>query len=62
LDGKKKQADESIDIKYFHDRARLTIQALVDFMIMPEVVNEIFFEYYKEITLKNVTKLLLKAK
>lgn len=61
LNGLNKQED-SIDIKYFHDRASLTIKLLVDYMIMPEVVNEVFFDYYKDVTLKNVTKLLLRAK
>mgnify|MGYP007097503235 CR=1 FL=1 len=30
-------------------------------MIKPEVMNHIFFEFYSEITIENVVKLLLRA-
>ena len=53
---------EGIDLPFYHDRARLTIEVLVSNMVMPEVVNKIYFEYYREINVQNVAKLLLKGK
>lgn len=35
---------------------------LVDNLVPPEIVNKVFFQYYREITLKNVIKLLLRGK
>jgi hypothetical protein len=55
------QKQETIDLVFFHDRARLTIEVLVVNMVLPEVVNKVFFEYYREVTVQNVTKLLLRG-
>ena len=50
-----------VDIKKTFDRAKLTIEALEENMVKPEIQNTVFFHYYKEINLTNVIKLLLRA-
>lgn len=45
-----------------YERAKLSIEVLVENMVPPEILNKVFFQYYREITLKNVIKLLLRGK
>lgn len=39
----------------------MTIEVLTDNMIKPEVLNHIFFEFYKEVNIESLVKLLLRA-
>ena len=44
------------------ERAKLTIEVLVDNLVPPEIVNKVFLQFYREISLKNAIKLLLRGK
>lgn len=50
-----------IDLKQTFDRSKLTIEALEENMVKPEIQNTIFFHSYREVNLTNVVKLLLRA-
>ena len=54
--------DNAVDLEFIHERARLTIEVLVENLVVPEVENKVFFEYYREPTIHNVAKLLIRAK
>lgn len=45
-----------------YDRAKITIEVLIQNMIKPAVLNKVFFEHYREPTPQNTIKLLLRAK
>ena len=59
---KPKENADKVDLNYLYERAKLSIEVLVENMVPPEILNKVFFQYYREITLKNVIKLLLRAK
>jgi hypothetical protein len=43
------------------NKAKSTIEVLTANMIRPELLNHVFFEFYKEHTLESAVKLLLRA-
>jgi hypothetical protein len=44
------------------EQAKITIELLVNNMVKPEISNTIFLNLYKELTVTNVVKILLRAK
>ena len=52
----------AVNLEFTHERALLTIEVLVENLVIPEVDNKVFFEYYREPTIQNVAKLLIRAK
>ena len=52
----------AFNLEFTHERALLTIEVLVENLVIPEVDNKVFFEYYREPTIQNVAKLLIRAK
>ena len=55
-------SEEKVDLEFYHERAKITVEVLVKNIVMPELINKIFFELYKDITVKNVVKLLMRGK
>ena len=59
---KPEETEENLDLEFYHERARITVDVLVRNMVMPELINKVFFEIYKDITIKNVVKMLMRCK
>jgi hypothetical protein len=59
---KPEETEENLDLEFYHERARITVDVLVRNMVMPELINKVFFEIYKDITIKNVIKMLMRCK
>lgn len=53
---------ESVDLDYYFERAKTTIEVLNVNMVKPEVPNKAFFEFYSDCTVMNVVKLLVRGK
>ena len=49
-------------LKTWFSKSKLTIEVLTDNLVKPEILNHIFFEFYKDITPDNVVRLLMRAK
>lgn len=54
--------EESVDLEFYFERARNTVQVLNDNLVKPEVPTAQFFEFYRDSTVMNVVKLLMRGK
>lgn len=50
-----------VDLTSYFVKAKQTIEILTDNMVKPEVLNIVYFEFYNEINIESVVKLLLRA-
>ena len=55
-------SSESIDLDYYYERIKVTIEALNANMVKPEISDQSFFEFYSPVNLSNVVKLLRRGK
>jgi len=61
MEGETNDNFPDLDLPLYFERAKLTIDVLVDNMVKPEVLNHIFFEFYKELNISSVVKILLRG-
>jgi len=52
------ETDEYYNLEDWFYTAKVTIEVLVANMVNPDMMNHIFFQYYKQVTAENVSKLL----
>ena len=50
------------DLQGAYEKAKVTIEVLVRNMVNPDVVNNTFFQHYRNFSKPNLLKLLIRAK
>lgn len=55
------ESEENFKLEENFHTAKVTCEVLVANMVNPDMMNHIFFSYYKHPTAQNVTKLLMRV-